>query len=256
VEIYKHPLYYEIAFSFFDVKKQVDAFELVIKEYSKIKVRRFLDIACGPSLQLREIARRGYEGVGLDSTPEMLNYLSERAKEEGLTIETVQADLCSFRLGKKADFAFIMMGSLIVDSNERLLSHLDSVASSLNRGGLYFIQNKAVDWTATGEQSWEAERDGIKVKTNYSTHWKDMLNQISTEELSLEVDDHGKKFSLESKEDSKFVFPQEFKALIKLSGKFQFLGWWEGSESTWFLDRPLEKVKPPSNFNMVLLRRN
>jgi SAM-dependent methyltransferase len=255
VEIYKHPLYYEIAFSFFDVKRQVDAFELVIKEYSRIKVRRFLDVACGPSLQLREVTKRGYEGVGLDSAPEMLNYLSERVKEEGCRIETVQAGMCNFRLGKKADFAFIMMGSLVVESNEKLLDHLDSVACSLNRGGLYFIQNKAVDWTATGEQSWEAERDGIKVKTSYNTHWKDILSQISTEELSLEVDDHGKKVSLESKEDSKFVFPQEFKALIELNGKFEFLGWWEGNESTWFLDKPLEKAKPPSNINMVLLRR-
>ena len=255
VEIYRHPLYYEIAFSFFDVKKQVDAFELVIKEYSKIKVRRFLDVACGPSLQLREIAKRGYEAVGLDSAPEMLNYLSERVKEEGCRIETVQADMCNFRLGKKADFAFIMMGSLVVESNEKLLDHLDSVACSLNRGGLYFIQNKAVDWTATGEQSWEAERDGIKVKTSYNTRWKDILNQIFTEELSLEVDNHGQKTRLESKEDLKFVFPREFKALIELNGRFEFLGWWEGNESTWFLDKPLEKAKSPSNFNMVLLRR-
>jgi len=53
----------------------------------------------------------------------------------------------------------------------------------------------------------------------------------------------------------KFIFPQEFKALIKLHNKFEFLGWWEGTESTWFLDKPLEKTKTPSNFNMVLLRR-
>ncbi len=118
MEIYKQPLYYEIAFSFFDVKKQVDTFELVIKEFSKIEVKRFLDIACGPSLQLLEIARRGYEAVGLDLSPEMLEYLSKKAEEEGLGIETVQADMSNFRLKKKADFAFIMMGSLVVESNE------------------------------------------------------------------------------------------------------------------------------------------
>lgn len=53
--------------------------------------------------------------------------------------------MCEFRLKKKADFAFIMMGSLNVESNERFLAHLDSVATSLKRGGLYFIQNMGLD---------------------------------------------------------------------------------------------------------------
>jgi SAM-dependent methyltransferase len=253
--IYEHPLYYEIAFSFFDVKQQVDTFEVVVKEFSGTEVRRFLDVACGPSLQLREIAKRGYEAAGLDVSPEMLKYLSEKAKEENVRIETIQADMCHFSLQRKADFAFIMMGSLVVESNEKLLSHLDSVAGSLNKGGMYFIQNKAVDWTITEGQSWEAERNGIKVKTSFNTRWKDILNQIYTEELSFKVDDHGKKMRFESEEALKFVFPQEFKELVRLNGRFEFLGWWEGNESTWFLDRPLEKAKSPSNFNMVLLRR-
>ena len=255
MSIYKHPLYYEIAFSFFDVKKQVDAFEVIIKRFSKIRVRRFLDVACGPSLQLREIARRGYEAVGLDLAPEMLRYLSEKAKEEGLRIETVQADMCNFGRKKKADFAFIMMGSLVVESNEKFLNHLDSVASSLNNGGLYFIQNTVVDWTRTGEQSWSMEREGITVRTSFNTHWKDILNQIYTQEMVLEVNDHEQKKKLKSKEDLKLVFPQEFKALIELNGKFEFLGWWEGTESAWFLDKPLEKAKTLSNINMVLLGR-
>lgn len=255
MEIYKHPLYYEIAFSFFDVKKQVDAFEQVIKKTSKVEVRRFLDIACGTSLQLRELARRGYEAVGLDLASEMLEYLSKRAEEEGQKVETVQADMCNFRLKKKADFAFIMMGSLTVESNERFLSHLDSVAFSLRKGGLYFIQNVFVNWMSTLGQSWEMERDGVAVKTTFNIRWKDIFSQIYTEDLMFEVDDHGKKLRFKSNEDLKFIFPQEFKTLVALNGRFEFLGSWEGSESTWYLDKPLEKAESPSNLNMVLLRR-
>jgi SAM-dependent methyltransferase len=256
MDIYKHPLYYEIAFSFFDVKEQVDTFELIIKKFSKIRVKRFLDIACGPSLQLIEIVKRGYEAVGLDSAPEMLRYLSEKAKEQRLRIGVVQADMCSFRLEKKVDFAFIMMGSLVVESNEKFLSHLDSVAYSLKRGGLYFIQNRIVDWTRTVEQSWTMEKEGILVKTAYScTYWKNILNQIYTERGILEVNDHGQIKRFVSEEDLKFIFPQEFKTLIKLNGKFEFLGWWEGTESTWYLDRPLEKAETPNNINMAILRR-
>ncbi len=255
MEIYKHPLYYGIAFSFFDVKEQVDAFEETIQKFSKIKVRRFLDIACGPSLQLREIAKRGYEGIGVDLATEMLTYLSKKAKEEGLGIETMHADMSNFRLRKKVDFAFIMMGSLAVKSNERFIDHLESVAYSLKSGGLYFIQNKMVDWTTTREQSWTIEKDAITVKTTFNIQWTDILNQIYTERLMLEVDDDGEKRRYVSEEDLKFIFPQEFRALVKLNGEFEFLGWWEGTESTWFLDKPLEKSKQPSNINMTLLRK-
>jgi SAM-dependent methyltransferase len=255
MEIYKHPLYYEIAFSFFDVKMQIDSFEEIIRNFSKIRARRFLDIACGPSLQLREIAKRGYESVGLDSSPQMLRHLSQKAKEEGFRIETVRANMSKFRLDRKADFAFIMMGSLVLESNEKFITHLESVALSLKKGGLYFIQNVMVDWTRVAEQSWTMEKEGVTVKTTFRTCWKDILNQIYTEEITLEVDDHGQDMRFEGKEDLKFIFPQEFKTIVQLSGKFDFIGWWEGSESTWYLDKPLEKAKTPSNINMALLRR-
>jgi hypothetical protein len=81
-----------------------------------------------------------------------------------------------------------------------------------------------------------------------------MLNQIGTERLTLEVVDKGETKRFVYEEDLKFIFPQEFKALVKLDGKFEFLGWWEGDENQWFLDKPLEKSRNP-NMNIVLLRR-
>lgn len=255
MSIYEYPLYYEIAFSFFDVKQQVDCFENIIEAFSKIKVERSFDVACGPSLQLREIAKRGYECVGLDSCPEMFAYLREKAEREEVKIETMQSDMCDFKLREKVDFAFIMMGSLVFESDAKFLAHLDCLASCLRSGGLYFIQNKAVDWTDSGEQSWTMERDGITVKTWRDTEWKNLVNQVYIEKQVAEVDDHGRMVRCEDVEELKFVFPQEFKTLIKLNGKFEFLGWWEGTESMWFLDKPLEKSKSLSNINMVLLRR-
>lgn len=253
MEVYKQPLYYEIAFSFIDPKEQVDNFEKLITEFSKIKVNRFLDIACGPSLQLREIARRGYEAIGLDSSPQMLRYLEMKAKEEELEIETVLADMTDFRLEKRVDFAFIMMGSIEVKSNKKFLSHLDSVATSLNKGGLYLIQNKILNW-ASREESWTMEADGMIIKTTFEMSFKDILNQIYTEKMTLEVNDNGERKKFVQEENLKFIFPQEFKTLIKLNGRFEFLGWWKGNCNTWHLDQPLEKAKKLDD-NMILLRR-
>ncbi|MGB9671726.1 MAG: hypothetical protein ACPL0C_05565 [Candidatus Bathyarchaeales archaeon] len=175
--------------------------------------------------------------------------------EEEVKIETVQADMRNFILRKKVDFAFIMMGSFSFKSNEELLNHLHSMAYSFKKGALYLIQNMAVDWTKNVEQSWTMERNGIKVRVTYTTRLKDILNQIYIEKIAMEVDDHGKQLKLEGEENLKFVFPQEFKALVKLDGKFEFLGWWEGTESTWHIEKPLEKAEKLTNINMALLRR-
>lgn len=244
--VYNEPLYYEIAFSFVDARKQVDLFEKFIKEYSKVKVKRVLDIACGPSLQLRELGKRNYEVVGLDLSSQMLNYLKQKAKEEGVKIETIKADMMNFKMKKKADFAFIMMGSFRFQNNEELLGHLDCVANSLKKGGLYLIENLELDWLSFKPQSWVMKRDGIEVKTTYKLKRKDPISQTSEENLTLEVNDHGKKLRFVEKGIMKHVFPQEFLTLVKLNNEFEFLGWFERFK--------FKKLKKGSMDNIVLLR--
>jgi len=254
METYKKPLYYEIAFSFVDPEKQIDFFEKLIKKYSQVEVKRFLDIACGPSLQLKEIARRGYKAVGLDISGEMIDHLDKEAEKEGLDIETVEADMVEFNLKKKADFALIMMGSFNFESNKNLLSHLQSAASSLKRGGLYFIQNLGLDWTAESREEWTMKRGEIEVTTTYEGSFTDKINQAYTEELILSVNDAGEEKRFAHKRDLKFVFPQEFKLLLEINGEFEFLGWWPAEKGTWNLSRSLKKAESINN-NMVLLRK-
>jgi len=231
MQVYSQPLYYEIAFSFFDVKKQCDLIERFLRKYSKIPVKRCLDIACGPSLQLRELARRGYQCIGLDSSSSMLKYLKSKSKEEGLEIRTVKADMTDFRLDRKVDVAFIMMGSIsLIDSNRKFLTHLDSVALCLKKGGLYLIENAEADWAKPGffgSQSWVVERDGIAVKTTYALELRDTLKQTAVATITLDVNDKGKELMFEESREVKIVFPQEFIALTGLNGKFEFIGWFE-----------------------------
>ncbi|MEO0185838.1 MAG: class I SAM-dependent methyltransferase, partial [candidate division WOR-3 bacterium] len=244
MEIYSAPLYYEIAFSFFDVKKQIDLFERFIRKYSKIKVKRVLDIACGPSLQLREMAKRGYECVGLDVSLAMLNYLKQKAKEQGIEIETIKADMINFKLKKKIDFAFIMMGSFAFKDNQELLRHLDCVANALKSGGLYLIENMRLDWVSFKPQTWVMKKNRISVKARYEPKPIDAIAQKFEDLLTFEVHHHNKKLKLQEREILKVVYPQEFLALLKLNGKFKFLGWFERYR--------FRKLANGSNNNIVL----
>ncbi len=248
---YDQPLYYEIAFSFFDLEEQIDLFERYIDEYSEIEVDKVLDIACGSSLQLRELAKRGYDCTGLDLSQDMLGYLSEKAEEEGVDIDTVRADMIDFELGEKVDIAFMLMGTIgLIQSNDDLLTHLDSIADSLKSGGLYLIENLKLNWTSDSffdESKWTEEREGIEVRTRYSFELKDVLKQEAIEKIILNVDDHGEKKTIEDERTEKIIFPQEFVSLVDCNDKFEFIGWFERYET-----EPLEEAK---NDNLVVLRK-
>ena len=249
--VYDEPLYYEIAFGFVEVPKQIDLFEKFIKEYSIIPVSRVLDIGCGPSQQLREFARRGYEAVGLDRSPQMLAYLEEKAREEGIGVETVLVDMTGFAIETPADFAIILMGTIsLIGSKENLLSHLDSVARSLNSGDLYIIENLSINWHSPdfiGTQEWTTERDGIRIETKYSAELLDSLKQRLRETLRLEVDDHGEKIIFEGSTETRAFFPQEFVTLVEMNGMFEFIGYFERSST--------KRLTEAHSDNLVLLRK-
>jgi SAM-dependent methyltransferase len=249
--VYDEPRYYEIAFSFVDIPRQVDLFEAFIEEYSRSDVRRVLDIGCGPAQQLREMIKRGYEGVGLDRSPQMLGYLAERAEEKGVAVETVRADMTDFRLEEGVNFAFILMDTIgLIESREKLLSHIDSVAASLGSGGLYLIENMKLNWASDeffGSQSWTMEEDEVRVETTYRVELVDALSQTLRETMTMNVDDHGEHVVLEEKLETRMFFPQEFVTLVELRGRFEFLGWFERGST-----RRLREASPD---NIALLRR-
>lgn len=250
-QIYNQAKYYEIAFSFINQTKQADLFEKFIKKFSKVKVKSVLDIACGPALQLEEMAKRGYKAIGLDSSTKMLDYLKNKALKKDLKIEIVKADMNNFKLKQKVDFAYIMMGSIIyVKNNNLLLTHLNSVADSLNSGGLYLIENLIINWVDQSflkPQSWTMRQNGIRVKTTYQLLLKDPLRQIVTQILMLEVNDNGKKIKFLDKDDLKIIFSEEFKCLVDMNGKFEFVSFFEREEA-----KILKKISPD---NIILLRK-
>ena len=254
-DFYSYPKYYEIAFSFRgDCEAETDFFEECMRRYSKIPVRRVLEIASGPSPHLKALNRRGYEYVGVDLSQPMLAYAREKAEFVGARAQFVKADIKDFRLETPADFAFIALGSLYVDSTEALLSHFRSVAASLRPGGLYVLHwciNFGWESGLDQRYEWTEEQDGITVSVVSSVRDKlvDRIEQVCEHRLAADVDDHGMKLHLESIGEMRVVFPQEFRLIVDTQTEFEFIGWWDGEFS-----KPL----PPTgdlDWPMTVLRR-
>jgi SAM-dependent methyltransferase len=250
-DVYENPFYYDVAFGFRDIAKEVDFFEECIRRFSKIRVRRVLDIGCGTSPYMLELVRRGYFFTGLDISKAMLTYSLEKAKKAGIGIEVIHADMHNFRVKRKFDFAFCMLGSLEVETNDELLTHLDSVAACLNKGGLYLIDNSIqFDWTKLGGESWTVMKDELIINVDWSVAPINYVKQKVVERIILEVIEGRKKKVLRNERVCKLIFPQEFLELLGRNGKFEFLGWFNSFD----LEQPLEKAEK-FNRPITLLRR-
>lgn len=236
--IYDNPLYYEIAFSFRDIAREVDTMERCIQLFSRVPVRRVLEIGCGPAPHMMELMDRGYEYLGIDLSPKMLDFAAAKAEKAGLSPTLLSKDMIRFSLEDRADFAFVLLGSLFARNTADLISHFDSMAAALLPGGIYLL-----DWCIQfdkmleGSDSWVIERDNIRTRTSCSWRYIDPVSQTAEELIQIEVEDHGTKMELEDRRLRRIIYPQEFILLAEKAGAFEFVGWW----NNWNPDDPIKE---------------
>jgi len=252
LDLYDNPFYYDVAFSFRDIKREVDFFQLCIKKFSRIKVKKVLEIGCGPSPYMLELTKRGYSFTGLDLSKAMLDFSLEKAKKAGTKIGTIHADMRNFQAKEKFDFAFVMLGSIEIESNSDFLSHLGSVAGCLRSGGLYLIDAAIeFDWSRLGGENWTIIKDGMRVNVSYEAVPISFVEQKIMEKTTVEVIKNGKTQIIKLEKIGKLLFPQEFLELVEKNGNFEFLGWYNNFDLT----QPLEKATKFNRPMTILIRK-
>ncbi|MEK7475370.1 MAG: class I SAM-dependent methyltransferase [Candidatus Coatesbacteria bacterium] len=249
--IYDHALACDVAFAFRDLRREVDGIEACIREHSRIPVRTVLDVGCGTGPHLPELARRGYAYTGLDSGPAMLDFGRRRAAALGLTTAFLEGDLAGFAMPGPFDFAFIAMNSLYVRDLAGVAGNLASVAGVLRPGGLYLL-----DWCIQnvelrpGEHRWEVARDGVRVRAAVAWTNVDEPERTFDETVVFEIDDHGRAETIRGVSRRRAVYPDEFLALVRESGSFELVGWWD----EWNLGRPLARLDAATRLQVALRR--
>ncbi len=236
-ELYRNPLYYEIAFCHRDLEHEVAVMEEAIARFSTIPVRRVLEVACGNSPHMPLFLEKGYAYTGIDLSREMLAFARAKAKAYGAHAELLEADLTDFTLPEPVDFAYVMLNSIYVTSTQALQAHYASVARALRPGGLYFL-DWCVDFDPIIESAigWENERDGVRVRTSYWTRNVNIVEQVYEENVLLEIDDHGQESKIEERALKRSMYPQEFLLFVQQQPHFEFIGWW----NEWDYAQPLD----------------
>ncbi|MBV9171779.1 MAG: class I SAM-dependent methyltransferase [Chloroflexi bacterium] len=117
-----------------DYEAECDLLDAVFARYAPEKVHRVLDLGCGTGNHAVPLSRRGYEVVGVDRSPHML----ERARARGSAARFIESDLARLELsGECFDAALMMFGVLSYQvENQAALGALRSARQHLDPGGL------------------------------------------------------------------------------------------------------------------------
>jgi SAM-dependent methyltransferase len=250
MEAYRYPQYYAIALAPSDPAGEIDFFEAAIEKFSRIKVHQVFELGAGTAPYLEEWHKRGYAYCGLDLSPAMIEFAREKARRRGIEARFVQCDMRDFDRGLGPfDLAYVLLGSLYVRSNREFVDHLDRMAAVIVPGGLYLLDSFV--WFRVFhdyKRSWTRRRGGVTVHTRYRAELTDAVAQTYDECLTFDVDDHGKVVVINGRVPAKVFFPQEFLALVELSGRFEFLGWYNDFSFT-------TELKPEGR-HVTILRRH
>jgi len=236
--IYDYPQYYEVAFSFRDIPREVTFMRNCMEHHSRIEVRRMFEVACGFAPHAGELIGNGFKYLGLDNNRNMLDYAVAKWRHLNPRPEFLEADMISFDTSEQVDFAFVMLGSLYLNGLTEMTSHFDSLSRCLKRGGLYFL-----DWCVQFEDplkyadnnSVTYEQNGISVESKFNIRLIDSASQMYEEIWTLDVNDRGRRRKLQMVERNRAINPNEFLAFVRNRTDFEFVGWWKD----WDLSQPI-----------------
>ena len=108
--LYDFPKYYDLVFGS-DWKAEFDFLVACFDNLAGRKVRRVFEPACGTGRLVYRLAKAGYEVSGLDLNPRAVEYCNRRLERRGLAASAFVGDMADFRLPRKVDAAFNMIGS-------------------------------------------------------------------------------------------------------------------------------------------------
>ncbi|AFK22022.1 class I SAM-dependent methyltransferase [Pyrococcus sp. ST04] len=120
-----------------EIRLEIDFLEEIFKNDAEREVRRVLDLACGTGIPSLELARRGYEVVGVDLHEEMLKIAREKAKSLGLNIRFIREDALKISFSEEFDAVTMLFSSIAYFDEDSLVELLRRVYKALREGGVF-----------------------------------------------------------------------------------------------------------------------
>ncbi len=228
--LYSQPELYDQAFSYRDYPKECDFLAGVYERWgTDVSLERFLEVAAGPADHALELARRGVACSALDLAPAMVQHGRKKAKNAGLALDYIHADMIDFTSDRSFQFVACLISSLsYLLTNADVLRHLDAVADALEPSGLYLMElshPSELFGFDTTKKSWAVQSERGEV----TTRWKrlgdyDPLTQVADFCVSMKfIGVDGAVQEFESRGRQRLFTLNEIDALVRASGRFEIV---------------------------------
>ena len=164
-DCYDYPAYWDLAFRS-ETKLEAEFIEAVCKKYVSFPVRKMFEPGCGGGRLIIEMASRGYDLTGIDLSDAAVRYVKQRLRRRNLPGRVLSADMTDFRLDQPADVAFNTFNTFRhLTTEDAARRHLEAVAASLRRGGVYILGFHLLppDADPDAQERWSAVHGKTKV---------------------------------------------------------------------------------------------
>lgn len=98
-----------------------------------------LDVGCGGGWFTRAFQKHGYQMIGMDVSPQMLDYAQEQALETGCRSTYIVGDICKMKFPRRFDFVTAINDCVNYISKDKLPSAFKNVYASLKKGGVFLF---------------------------------------------------------------------------------------------------------------------
>ncbi|WP_048751526.1 class I SAM-dependent methyltransferase, partial [Crocosphaera watsonii] len=122
-------------------KGTVGECDFLEEEINYDKNTRILDIGCGTGRHSIELAKRGYQVVGIDLSDSLLNRAKDKVLGENLSLEFYKHDARNLPFIDEFDLVYIMCegGFCLMETDDMNFQILASAAKALKPGGLFIF---------------------------------------------------------------------------------------------------------------------
>jgi SAM-dependent methyltransferase len=140
-EEYLH--FYEDTLREEDTPRQVD---FIVRELGLSSGQRVVDLGCGHGRHANELARRGYQVLGVDMVMGFLDRAREDARAEGLAVNYALGDVRGLGVLESFEGALSLFDAFGFLDDEGNAAYLASVAQALVPGGHLLLDLRNRDW--------------------------------------------------------------------------------------------------------------
>ncbi len=216
---------------------ELDFISWAMDEVCACEVHKVLDVGCGNGRFLIPLVRRGFEVVGLDNSPEMLDECRRRLSVNNLAAELVRSDLMDMSYAGEFD-ALICMDSVIcyLLDTESIIKTLTKFHQAIRPNGLVILENWNMfsQWGLLEKEISEIRgNDLVRIDIKEKNHYNPFTS-IWQIEMDAEILDGDKSYKLKHTETLKAMTVGEMRMYLSEAGFGKVTAYpdFDGSKST------------------------